>query len=106
MYAVIKTGGKQYMVTEGDVLRVEKLDGEAGDSITFEEILLLSEADGSKAVVGTPMVAGATVAASLVAQGRAKKIEVAKFKAKSRYYKRAGHRQPYTEVKIEKIAAK
>ncbi len=106
MYAVIKTGGKQYMVSEGDVLRVEKLEVEAGKDITFDEVLLLGESDGKNATVGAPFVTGASVKASVVEQGRAKKIIVAKFKAKSRYYKRAGHRQPYTEVKIEKIAAK
>lgn len=105
MFAVIKTGGKQYLVEEGDTLRVEKLEAEEGKKVSFD-VLLVGESDGSAAKVGTPLVSGAKVSATVVQQGRAKKVEVAKFKAKTRYYKRAGHRQPFTEVTIESISAK
>lgn len=103
MIAVIKTGGKQYKVAEGDVLRVELLEAEEGKPFTFDEVLLVAKEDGSTLNVGTPFLEGVSVAATIVTHGRAKKVEVAKFKNKTRYYKRAGHRQPYTEVKIEKI---
>jgi large subunit ribosomal protein L21 len=107
MLAVIKTGGKQYTVQEGDTLKVEKMaDLKDGESMTFDAVLLVGNADGSDAKVGTPTVSGAKVEAKVVeAHGRAKKLDVRKFKAKSRYYKRYGHRQPYTEVEITKISA-
>lgn len=105
MLAVIKTGGKQYTVKEGDTLRVEKLEAEEGKNITFEEVLLVGKEDGSDAKVGTPHVAGAKVEAKVLKHGRADKVDVRKFKAKSRYYKRYGHRQPFTELEITKISA-
>lgn len=107
MIAVIKTGGKQYTVTEGEKLKIEKLEGlKDGETVTFEEVLMVGQPDGSDMKVGEPVVSGAKVEATVMtAYGRAKKIDVRKFKAKSRYYKRYGHRQPYTEVQITKISA-
>lgn len=99
--AVIKTGGKQYIVKEGDALKVEKLPYEQSKSFTFEEILLV--ADGDKVAIGTPLVSGAKVIAQVLEQGRGKKIRVVHYKPKTRYHKVYGHRQPYTKVKIEKI---
>lgn len=98
--AVIKTGGKQYQVAEGDKLKIEKLEVEAGKSITFEEVLLV--ADGDKVEVGMPHVA-AKVTAMVLSQGKGPKVRVEKYKPKVRYHKVYGHRQPFTEVQIEKI---
>ncbi|MCC6563266.1 50S ribosomal protein L21 [Candidatus Uhrbacteria bacterium] len=100
MIAVIKTGGKQYLVQEGHVLAVEKLDAEPGQTVKFDVLLT---ADGGKVDVGTPTLSG-KISAEVVAHGRAKKIEVVKYKAKSRYTRRTGHRQLFTKVKIGKIA--
>ncbi|MEE1228255.1 MAG: 50S ribosomal protein L21 [Lachnospiraceae bacterium] len=102
MYAIIATGGKQYKVSEGDVVRVEKLNVEAGSSYTFDQVLVVS---GDEVKVGNPTVAGATVEASVVGDGKGKKVVVYKYKRKTGYHKKQGHRQPYTEVKIEKINA-
>ena len=102
MIAVIKTGGKQYVVKEGDVLTVEMLKADVGSKVSFE-VLLMAEPDGSKVDVGAPMLSN-KVEAEVVSHGRAKKIEVVKYKAKSRYRRRVGHRQPFTKVKIQKIA--
>jgi len=103
MYAIIKTGGKQYKVAEGEVIYVEKLDAEAGDAVTFDEVLAVV-ADGD-VKVGKPVVEGAKVTGKVEAQGKEKKILVFKYKAKSNYRRRQGHRQPYTKVVIEKIEA-
>ena len=103
MYAIIKTGGKQYKVAEGDEIFVEKLDGAEGDEVTFGEVLVV--VDGDKTTVGRPMVEGAKVVGKIAAQGKAKKILVFKYKAKSNYRRRQGHRQPFTKVSIEKIEA-
>ncbi len=102
MYAIIATGGKQYKVSEGDVIRVEKLNVEAGSSYTFDQVLVVS---GDEVKVGNPTVEGATVEASVVGDGKGKKIVVYKYKRKTGYHKKQGHRQPYTQVKIEKINA-
>ena len=102
MYAIIATGGKQYKVQEGDVIKVEKLGAEAGETVTFDQILVVSDKDVK---VGTPTVAGATVSATVVAEGKAKKVIVYRYKRKSGYHKKNGHRQPFTQVKIEKINA-
>ena len=104
MFAVIKTGGKQYIVKEGTILKVEKLSGQKGDKIAFEEVLLVS-ADGSEAKIGTPTVSGANVSAVIEEQARSEKINVIKFKRKIRYKRKHGHRQFFTKVKIEKITA-
>ena len=101
MYAVIKTGGKQYLVREGDVLRVEKLNAEEGASITFDEVLALGLDDGLK--VGNPVVEGAKVEATVLKHGKGKKIIVFKYKPKKGYRKKQGHRQPYTQIQISKI---
>ena len=103
MYAIIKTGGKQYKVAEGDVIMVEKLDAEEGAAVTFDEVLTVVK-DGT-VVVGKPGVEGAKVTGKVEAQGKAKKILVFKYKAKSNYRRRQGHRQPFTKVVIEKIEA-
>lgn len=102
MYAIIKTGGKQYKVSEGDELRVEKLDVAEGDTVTFDEVLMISNDDNL--TVGNPTVSNAKVEATITAHGRGKKIRVFKFKPKNNGYKRTqGHRQPYTAIKINSI---
>ncbi len=101
MYAVIQTGGKQYRVQEGDIIRVEQLTGEAGQAIDFDKILMISDGEAQK--VGDPHVAGAKVKAEVLEQGRAKKILILKFKRRKHHMKRLGHRQNYTAVKITKI---
>jgi large subunit ribosomal protein L21 len=100
MYAIIRTGGKQYRVSEGDTIRVERLPGEVGGKIELSDVLMLG---GEKSLVGKPLVKGATVNAEIVAQDRAKKIVVFKFKRRKRYRRKTGHRQPYTELKITGI---
>lgn len=102
MYAVIATGGKQLTVREGDVVRVEKLDGAPGDMVTLDQILFLGE--GTTAV-GTPVVDGAKVEARVMRQGRAPKVLVMKFKAKAHSRRKTGHRQAFTELRIERITA-
>ena len=102
MFAIIETGGKQYKVNEGDVLFIEKLDAAEGDKVTFDRVLAMSGAD-NKFVVGNPTVAGATVTANVLKNGKAKKIYVMKYKAKKNEKKKIGHRQPYTKVQIDKI---
>ncbi len=102
MYAIIATGGKQYKVSEGDTLKVEKLGAEAGSKFTFDQVLLVS---GDDVKVGSPTVDGASVEATVVGDGKAKKITVYKYKRKTGYHKKNGHRQQYTEVKIDKINA-
>lgn len=103
MYAVIVTGGKQYRVMEGEVLRVELLDAEAGSEIAFDQVLLLG--DGEKVTVGAPNVAGAKVTASIKAHGRADKIRIVKFRRRKHHRKQMGHRQHYTEIQITGISA-
>ncbi len=101
MYAVIKTGGKQYRVQQGDVIFVEKLNAQADEAVTFDEVLLVGDADQSK--VGTPVVEGAKVEGKVLAQVKGKKIVVYKYKAKKNERKKQGHRQPYTKVEITAI---
>lgn len=101
MYAIIETGGKQYKVQEGDVIRVEKLDLAEGDAVKFDKVLFVSK-DGS-INTGKPYLEGSAVDAVVEGHGKAKKIIVFKYKAKKDYRKKQGHRQPYTQVKIEKI---
>ena len=103
MYAVIETGGKQYRVSENDVLRVEKLEAEVGDEVTLDRVLLVSSDGGIK--IGAPYVDGATVTAKVVRQGKGRKIEGFTFKAKKNERKRFGHRQFFTELKIQSISA-
>ncbi len=102
MYAVIQTGGKQYRVTEGQTLKVEKLDADAGSSVELDKVLMIS--DGDKVQVGTPYVDGGKVVATIKSHGRDKKIEVIKFKRRKHHDKRTGHRQYYTELEITGIS--
>ena len=102
MYAIIATGGKQYEVSEGDIINVEKLGVEAGETVTFDQVLAVSD---NEMKVGSPFVDGASVTASVVENGRGKKVIVYKYKRKTGYHKKNGHRQAYTKVKIEKINA-
>lgn len=101
MYAIIKTGGKQYRVQEGETIFVEKLEAEVDSAVVFDEVLAVGDEGDLK--VGTPVVSGAKVTGKVVAQGKEKKILVFKYKAKSNYRRRQGHRQPFTKVVIEKI---
>ena len=102
MQAIIVTGGKQYVVNEGDTLFIEKLPVEAGDAVTFDQVLAI--VDGETTKFGTPVVEGAKVEATVVKNGKGKKVRVYKYKAKKGYHKRQGHRQPYTKVEIGKIS--
>ncbi len=100
MYAIIETGGKQYKVSEGDVVYVEKLVAAEGDAVKFEKVLAVG---GENTVIGTPVVAGASVDAKVLAQGKGKKVIVFKYKPKKGSKTKQGHRQPFTKVQIEKI---
>ena len=102
MYAIIATGGKQYKVSEGEVVAVEKLEGEEGTEISFDEVLIVS---GDDFKVGNPTIEGASVKGTIVAQGRAKKVIVYRYKPKKGYHKKRGHRQLFTKVKITSINA-
>ena len=102
MNAIIVTGGKQYKVAEGDVLYIEKLDVEAGETVKFEQVLAIL--DGENATFGTPVVEGASVEATIVKNGKGKKVRIFKYNPKKGYRKRQCHRQPYTKVEITKIA--
>ncbi|MBR2499802.1 MAG: 50S ribosomal protein L21 [Clostridia bacterium] len=103
MYAIIETGGKQYKVSEGDAIFVEKLGVAEGDAVTFDKVIAVGE--GADLTVGAPYVDGAKVSAKVLKEGKAKKVIVFKFKPKRGYKKMQGHRQPYTKVVIEKIEA-
>ena len=102
MNAIIVTGGKQYKVAEGDIVFIEKLPVEAGDTVKFDQVLAII--DGENATFGTPVVEGASVEATIVKNGKGKKIRIFKYNAKKGYRKRQGHRQPYTKVEIAKIS--
>ena len=101
MYAIIATGGKQYKVSEGDIIKVEKLNAEAGATVTFDQVIAVSD---TTLMVGDD-VAKATVSATVMEQGKGKKVIVYKYKRKTGYHKKNGHRQAYTQVKIDKINA-
>jgi len=101
MLAVIKTGGKQYLVSPGQKIKIEKIDKKEGSEITFNDVLLLEK--NKKLEIGTPTVEGAKVIAKVLKQNRAKKVIIFKYKAKKRYKVKKGHRQPYTEIEITKI---
>lgn len=103
MYAIIKTGGKQYMVNEGDVLTVEKLEAESGAKVSFDEVLVVGNNGDVK--LGSPVVSGANVEATVIENGKARKVIVFKYKPKKDYRKKQGHRQPFTKVRIDKINA-
>jgi len=102
MHAIIETGGKQYRVSEGDTLFVEKLDVNSGDTVTFDKVLAV--VDGDSHTFGSPTVAGASVAAEVLKNGKGKKVVIFKMKPKKGYRRKQGHRQPYTQVKIGKIS--
>ena len=102
MYAVIKTGGKQYRVSEGDTLRVETLDANEGDAIEFDQVLMMGE--GADVKIGAPLLDGSKVTAMVKAHGRGKKIEIIKFRRRKHHMKRMGHRQNFTEVEITGIS--
>lgn len=101
MFAIIETGGKQYKVNEGDILFIEKLNVDEGETVTFDKVLALSVNDTFKS--GSPCVDGATVTAKVVKNGKGKKLTVLRYKPKKGYKRKLGHRQPYTKVQIEKI---
>lgn len=103
MYAVIKSGGKQHRVVEGETLKLEKIEKATGESISFDEVLLVGE--GADVKIGAPLVEGATVTAEVIAQGRHKKVKIMKFKRRKHHMKQMGHRQWFTEVKITAINA-
>ena len=103
MYAVIETGGKQYRVAEGDILYIEKLDLEPDSTVTFDKVFAVGKEGG--AVIGTPLVEGASVSAKILSQGKSKKITVFNFRKKKNSKRKMGHRQPYTKVQIEAITA-
>ena len=103
MNAIIVTGGKQYKVAEGDVLFIEKLEAEAGETVTFDQVLAVL--NGETATFGAPVVEGATVTATVVKNGKGKKVRIFKYNPKKGYHKRQGHRQPYTKVQISAINA-
>jgi large subunit ribosomal protein L21 len=103
MYAVVATGGKQYRVALGEILRVEKLPGDVGAQVAFDQVLLIG--DGDTVRIGQPVVDGASVTGHIIEQDKSKKILVFKFKRRKRYRRRQGHRQPYTAIKIDAIDA-
>lgn len=103
MIAVVKTGGKQYILKEKAIVRVEKLLGEVGETITFPDVLMVSDEAGKKVTVGTPVVEGVSVSGTIVKQGRTRTTNVVKYKNKTRYKRTIGHRQYFTEVKIDTI---
>ena len=103
MYAVLTTGGKQYKVEEGDVLRIEKISGEVGAAVSFDKVLMFS--DGETVRVGSPLIDGISVSGHIVEQDKSKKILVFKYKRRKNYRRKQGHRQPYTAVKIDSITA-
>ncbi|MDX1696785.1 MAG: 50S ribosomal protein L21 [Thiohalobacterales bacterium] len=102
MYAVIKTGGKQYRVSEGDTLRIETIDARPGDAIEFDQVLMVGEGESVK--IGTPVVEGGKVTATIKSHGRGDKVEIIKFRRRKHHMKRMGHRQNYTEVEITGIS--
>ena len=102
MYAIIETGGKQYKVSEGDVIYVEKLEVAEGDVIKFDKVLVLGKEDSAD--FGAPYLEGASVSATVIEQGKEKKVIVYKYKSKKHFHKKKGHRQPFTKVKIEGIS--
>ena len=103
MFAVIETGGKQYLIKTGDTLKVEKLEAEAGGEVVFDKVLLLAKEDGTDVKIGDPYLEGVSIAATVEEQGRSKKMRVVKFKRKVRYKRVIGHRQKYTKVKVKEV---
>ena len=104
MIAVIKTGGKQYKVSPGDKIKIEKIEGKKGDKVEFDEVLLISDEEGKDVRIGNPYLKDAKVKAEILEQGRAKKITVVKYKRKIRYRRKVGYRQSYTKIEVKKIS--
>jgi large subunit ribosomal protein L21 len=104
MYAVFRTGGKQYRASPGDTLRVEKLDAAEGDAVEFDEVLMIGE--GDQATIGAPLVAGGKVAAKVLSQAKARKVGIVKFRRRQNYKRTKGHRQPYTLIEVTDISGK
>ncbi|PIP17714.1 MAG: 50S ribosomal protein L21 [Parcubacteria group bacterium CG_4_10_14_0_8_um_filter_35_7] len=104
MIAVIKTGGKQYKVSPGDKIKIEKIEGKKGDEVEFDEVLLISDEEGKDVRIGNPYLKDAKVKAEILEQGRAKKITVVKYKRKIRYRRKVGYRQSYTKIEVKKIS--
>jgi len=102
VYAIIQTGGKQYKVSEGIILKVEKLEAEAGDKLVLDQVLMLNDENGNTKI-GSPLLDGARVTVEVVEQGRGKKVVVYKYKKRKNYRRKQGHRQPFTKIKVEKI---
>ena len=103
MFAVFESGGKQHRVVEGEVVRLERLDGEPGDAVTFDRVLMVAE--GDEVSIGAPLVEGSRVTGEVVVQGRGRKIRVIKFKRRKNYLRKKGHRQAFTDVRITAITA-
>lgn len=103
MFAVIETGGKQYLIETGSVVKIEKLESEVGTEVVFDKVLLIANEDGTHVKLGTPYLEGASIAAAVEGQGRNKKIRVVRFKNKIRYRRVMGHRQNFTKVKIKEV---
>lgn len=104
MYAVVRTGGKQYRVAQGDRLHVEKLEGNVGDAITLADVLMIASLEGGNAAkIGTPLISGAMVEAKIVEQGRGEKITIFKFRRRKNYRRKSGHRQPFSAIEITSI---
>ena len=103
MFAVIQTGGKQYLIKTGDTLKVEKLEVESGKDVVFDKVLLLAKEDGSDVKIGKPYLEGVSIAATVEEQGRNKKVRVVKFKRKVRYKRVKGHRQHFTKIKVKEV---
>jgi large subunit ribosomal protein L21 len=103
MYAIVNTGGKQYKIQQGDILRVEKIPGEIGSSVSFDKVLMFS--DGDNVSIGRPVLDNVAVKGHIIEQGKAKKIIVFKYKRRKRYRRKQGHRQQYTAIKIDSIEA-
>ncbi len=103
MYAVVSTGGKQYRLTQGEVLRVEKLDAEEGATVELDKVLMI--ADGDKLNIGAPLIEGGKVSVVIKSHGRGKKVEIMKFRRRKHHQKRTGHRQSYTEIEVTGISA-
>ena len=101
MFAVIKTGGKQYRVSQGDKLRVESLDADEGDAVNLDQVMMVGE--GDKVTVGEPLISGASVSAKVLTHGRGKKVDIVKFRRRKHYRRQMGHRQNYTELEITGI---
>ncbi len=103
MFAVIETGGKQYLIETGSVMKIEKLEAEIGKDVVFDKVLLIANDDGSSVKMGAPYIEGASIAANVQDQGRSKKIRIVKFKNKIRYTRNQGHRQNFTKVKVKEV---